>query len=158
MKKSYLLAALLSLATSLTATAEDGKLNVLYLDGQSHEVLMSKVAKLEVSGENIVLVGKDGGTVATHKVADIDKIDLTASTTAIGKLTAGGSIRVKTDGYAITAEGMADGTQLEVFTSDGKLAGKATARGGKATIDAAALGNGVYVVKAGGQSLKMVKK
>ena len=50
MKKKYLLSTLLFFATSLTAVAGDTKVNVLYLDGQSHVVAMSQVAKLEVSG------------------------------------------------------------------------------------------------------------
>lgn len=53
MKKVYILSALLSLATCFTAKADNGKVNVLLLDGQSHEVAMSTVSKLEISGDNM---------------------------------------------------------------------------------------------------------
>ena len=139
MKKVYILSALLSLATCFTAKADNGKVNVLLLDGQSHEVAMSTVSKLEISGDNILVVDKSGTTVGTYKMEDIDKISLTASTTGIG-------------------QGMTDGKVLEVYTVSGKLAGKAVAKGGKATVNAASLTNGVYVIKAEGQALKMIKK
>ena len=47
---------------------------------------------------------------------------------------------------------------LEVYAANGSLAAQTTARGGKAKIDATQLAAGVYVVKAEGQSLKMVKR
>ena len=50
-----------------------------------------------------------------------------------------------------------NGKALEVHTVFGKLAGKAVAKGGKATVNAASLTNGVYVIKAEGQALKMKK-
>lgn len=156
--KNYFFAALLFCASALTAHAQDGKLNVLYLDGQQHEIAMSKVAKLEMSGDNILLIGKDGNTVATHSVADVDKIELTPSTTGIATTTTSNAIKVKSNGYSITADGMTDGSMLEVYTAGGKLVGKATAKSGSATINASSLTNGVYVVKAEGQSVKMVKK
>lgn len=159
MVKTYLLSALLFCATAFTASAQDGKINVLYLDGQAHEVAMSRVAKLTVSGDDILLVAKDGSTVATHAVADIDRIDLTATAAGVGKVQGDATaIKVRANGYTITAEGMTDGKTLEVYTAAGKLAAKATARGGKATVDAASLAAGVYVIKAEGQSLKVVKQ
>ena len=158
MKKKYLLSALLFFATSMTAVAGDTKLNVLYLDGQSHVVAMSQVAKLEVSGSDVKLVGQDGTVVATHKIADIDKIDLSGTPAGIGKVQAGAAITLRSNGYTITAEGMTDGKTLELYSASGKLVGKTMARGGKATFNAASLAAGVYVVKAQGQSLKMVKR
>ena len=158
MKKVYILSALLLLATCFTAKADNGKVNVLLLDGQSHTVAMSTVSKLEISGDNILVVDKSGTTVGTYKMEDIDKISLTASTTGIGQVKASAPITIRSNGYTITAEGMTDGKALEVYTASGKLAGKAVAKGGKATVNAASLTNGVYVIKAEGQALKMVKK
>lgn len=154
MKKVYILSALLSLATCFTAKADNGKVNVLLLDGQSHEVAMSTVSKLEISGDNILVVDKSGTTVGTYKMDDIDKISLTASTTGIGQVKANAPITIRSNGYTITAEGMTDGKALEVYT----VSGKAVAKGGKATVNAGSLTNGVYVIKAEGQALKMIKK
>mgnify|MGYP000420022389 CR=1 FL=1 len=97
MKKVYILSALLSLATCFTAKADNGKVNVLLLDGQSHEVAMSTVSKLEISGDNILVVDKSGTTVGTYKMEDIDKISLTASATGIGQVKAGAPITVRSN-------------------------------------------------------------
>ena len=119
MIKNYFISALLFCGVSLMANAQDTKVNVLYLDGTPHVVQMSQVAKLKVSGDEVSLLAHDGSAVATHKIADIDKIELTSIAAAVAK---------------------------------------AVARGGKATIDVSALAAGVYVVKAEGQSLKMMKR
>lgn len=158
MKRKKLIATLLFCGASLMASAGDSKINVLYLDGQRHEVLMESVAKLEIDGDDVVLVGNDGVTVATHKINDIDKIELNASTDGISGAAAKDKIKVVSDGYSVTAEGMTDGKMLEMYTSAGKLVGKAVAHNGMATINATSLPSGVYVIKAQGQSLKVVKK
>ena len=74
------------------------------------------------------------------------------------QLTKQSPITLRSNGYTITAEGMTDGKLLEVYAANGSLAAQATARCGKAKIDATQLAAGVYVVKAEGQSLKMVKR
>ena len=154
-KNLFLVALLLG---SLTASAQDGKVNVLYLDGTAHEVQMSQVARLKVADGTMVLADKSGATVAEHAVEKVDKIELKAGATDVISLKRQSPITIRSNGYAITADGMTDGNPLEVYTAGGSLVATAVARDGKATIDAAQLAAGVYVVKAEGQSLKMVKR
>lgn len=158
MIKNYFLSALLFCGISLTATAQDGKVNVLYLDGTPHEVQMSQVAKLMVSGDDVSLLAADGSTVAVHKIADIDKIELKSVSTSVAKPGNQQSITIRYNGKTITADGIADGKTLAVYSADGAEIAKAVASGGKATIDVSALASGVYVAKADGQSLKMMKR
>ena len=158
MIKGFFFAALLFCAVSTPSLAQESKVNVLYLDGSAHEVQMSQVAKLTVADGNVKLLSKSGETVATHELEKVDKIQLTGSTTGLVQLTKQSPITLRSNGYVITAEGMTDGKALEVYTVSGKLAGKAVAKGGKATVNAASLTNGVYVIKAEGQALKMIKK
>lgn len=158
MKKSYFLSALLSLGMWLGAEAQTGKVDVLYVDGTSHEVSISKVAKLQVQGDDVVLLGSDDAAIATHKVADIEKINLTATTSSISKQSDSSRIVFRSNGNTVSAEGIANGETLEIFSTNGQLLAKATARSGKATADVASLPSGVYVVKAQGQKLKMVKR
>lgn len=158
MIRRYFLAALLLGALSCPMMAQDGKVNVLYLDGTAHEVQMSQVAKLTVADGNVKLLSKSGETVATHAVKNVDKIELKGSTAGMVQLTKQSPITLRSNEYTITAEGMTDGKLLEVYAANGSLAAQATARGGKAKIDATQLAAGVYVVKAEGQSLKMVKR
>lgn len=158
MIKNYFISALLFCGVSLMANAQDTKVNVLYLDGTPHVVQMSQVAKLKVSGDDVSLLAHDGSAVATHKIADVDKIELTSIATSVASLNKKQAITIRYNGSNITAEGMADGKTLDVYAADGAAVAKAVARGGKATIDVSALAAGVYVVKAEGQSLKMMKR
>ena len=158
MIKGFFFAALLFCAVSTPSLAQESKVNVLYLDGSAHEVQMSQVAKLTVADGNVKLLSKSGETVATHELEKVDKLPLTRSPTGLVQLTKQSPITLRSNGYVITAEGMTDGKALEVYTVSGKLAGKAVAKGGKATVNAASLTNGVYVIKAEGQALKMIKK
>ncbi len=76
--------------------------------------------------------------------------------TAIEAPSYGGTAKLKAHavegGIEVAA---ADGTQVNLYTADGTLAARATVRGGKATL--AANAHGVYVVKAGTQSVKVAK-
>ncbi len=159
MIKNYLLSAFFFFGAVSAMAADDSTVNVLYLDGTSHVALMSKVDKIEIASDKVNVITTDGSTTA-HKISDIDRIELTSTATGIHSATTADAhkITVRSAGYTITAEGLADGTVMEVYAANGALVGKTTAKGGKAVLDGAGLGAGVYVVKAGDQSVKMVKR
>lgn len=156
--KKYFVTAFLSLAFAFATNAQDTKVNVLYLDGTSHVVQMSQVQKLKITGDDVLLLSADGTTVATHKTADIDKIELTADVTAINTPSKVQAVTIRYNGTSITASGMTNGHVLTVYATSGAVVAKAKARDGKATINVSDLGAGVYVVKTDGQTLKMVKR
>lgn len=158
MTKSKLLTALLFCSAIFTATAYNGKADVLYVDGTSHSITLTQVAKLQVTDGNAIFLGKDGKTVATHKISDIQKINLTAGTTSITQKKDGNGIILRSYDNMVSAEGMADGKVLEIFSAGGELVKKVVSTNGKATADVHSLANGIYVIKADGQSLKMVKR
>ena len=87
MNRRYFLADVLHCDVSCSMMAQDGKVNVLYLDGTAHEVQMSQVAKLTVAEGNVKLLSKSGATVATHAVKYVDKIDRKCSTAGMVQLT-----------------------------------------------------------------------
>lgn len=156
--KKYFVTAFLSLAFAFATNAQDTKVNVLYLDGTPHVVQMSQVQKLQITGDDVLLLSADGTTVATHKTADIDKIELTADVTAINTPNKVQAVTIRYNGTSITASGMTNGHVLTVYATSGAVVAKAKARDGKATINVSDLGAGVYVVKTDGQTLKMVKR
>lgn len=156
--KKYFVTAFLSLAFAFATNAQDTKVNVLYLDGTPHVVQMSQVRKLKITGDDVLLLSADGTTVATHKTADIDKIELTADVTAINTPSKVQAVTIRYNGTSITASGMTNGSALTVYATSGAVVAKAKARDGKATINVSDLGAGVYVVKTDGQTLKMVKR
>lgn len=158
MMKNYFVTALLSLGFAFATYAQDTKVNVLYLDGTPHVVQMSQVKTLKITGDDVLLLSADGTTVATHNMADIDKIELTADVTAINTPSKVQAITIRYNGTTITASGMTNGHVLTVYATSGAVVAKAKARDGKATINVSDLGAGVYVVKTDGQTLKMVKR
>lgn len=157
MKKLLLTIALFAGIT--TATYAQGEVNVLYLDGTPHVIAMTDIDKIELSKGNINII-KVGGSKESIEISKIDKIELKANATGINPVTgkADNKIIVKADGYGFDVRGLADGAEVMVYSQNGMLIGKAKAKGGGAHIDAANYSNGVYVIKAGGRSLKMVKK
>lgn len=144
------------LGLSLAAGAQD--VNVLYLDGSSHVVKMAEVDKIELTGGTVSLVTTSGDT-QSHKMTDIDRIvfgDATGIATL--KPDTKADITVRSTGYSFEVQGLADGDEVAVYTQNGALMGRAKSTGGSASIDASAYVNGVYVIKAGGRSLKMLKR
>lgn len=158
--KKKILTAMMLCGASLMALA-DGvtTLRVLYLDGTSHEVKMENVDKIALSAGTVGVVTLDGNT-QTHRMQDIDKIEFTDIPTAIGSVGdgRGTDIVVRSDGYAFTVSGLTDGQRVSVYTSGGALVSSAVSLDGAARVDASSYPDGVYVIKAGGKSLKMVKR
>lgn len=157
MKKLLIAAALLC---SMCATAfADKEVNVLYLDGTPHAIKMADIDKIELSPGNINVV-KNSGANETYEISKIDKIEFRDGTTAVDKIknTVGGDILVKTDGYGIDVSGLKDGDNVMVYTQGGTLVAKSNSQNGNAHVDGSSFSKGIYVIKAGGKSLKMVKK
>lgn len=159
MKKCFL-AALMLLGLSATALADgDNQVDVLYLDGSSHVVAMTEIDRITLGDGQVGVVTTDGQTT-THDMAKVDKIVLNSGTTGIGILQTAPKqqVLVRTDGYGFHVSGLNDGDQVRVYTAGGMLVGQAKAADGTAFVDGSQLANGVYVIKAGGRSLKMIKK
>lgn len=142
-----------------TATFAADEVNVLYLDGTPHVIKMTDIDKIELSA-GTVSVAKADGTSETYAIKDIDKIMFGAGATAVDKIknTAAGDITVRTNGYSFEVSGLQDNAEVAVYSQNGTLVGKAKASGGSAQVDASAYSGGVYIIKAGGRSLKMIKK
>lgn len=155
--KKLILAALLC-GASLSSQADVTNVNVLYLDGTSHVVKMTDVDKINLSAGTISVVQTDGQTTS-HAMKDVDKI-VFQNTTGIASLRANDkvNITVRSDGYSFVVSGLKAYDTAVLYTQDGRLAAKAKAIDGNATIDASSLANGVYVIKAAGRSLKMIKR
>lgn len=158
--KKCLIAALMLLGLSATASADsENQVDVLYLDGTSHVVKMTEVDRITLGDGTVGVVTTDGQTTS-HDIAKVDKIYFHSTATGIGTLTTAPEkdILVRTDGYGFHVSGLTDGDQVRVYTVGGQLVGAAKAQNGTATVDGSSLANGVYVIKAGGRSLKMIKK
>lgn len=156
MKRLFTVAAFL--CGVFTATFASGEVNVLYLDGTPHVIKMTDIDKIELSAGS-VSVAKADGTSEKYAIKDIDKIMFGAAT-AVDKIkdAVAGDITVRTNGYSFEVSGLQDNAEVAVYSQNGTLVGKAKAAGGSAQVDAAGYSGGVYIIKAGGRSLKMIKK
>lgn len=157
MKRLFFVAAFV--CGMFTATFADNEVNVLYLDGTPHVIKMTDIDKIEFSAGSLS-VAKTDGSSETHAIKDIDKITFDGILTAVDKTkkAAAGDITVKANGYAFEVSGLQDNADVAVYTQNGMLVGKAKASDGSARVDASGYSAGVYIIKAGGRSLKMIKK
>lgn len=160
MKKRNIVLSLLLSGCALTSFAAEGDdLLVLYLDGTSHSAKMETVEKITLSDHTLTVVGADGSE-ESKPLAQVDKIlfGKTATGVSSATITRDADVLVRSNGYTFTAEGLGDGVVLALYAQNGALVAQSVAKDGKATIDASRLAKGVYVVKAGDKSLKVVKR
>ncbi len=158
-KRNIVLSLLLS-GCALTSFAADGDdVLVLYLDGTSHTAKMETVEKITLADRTLTVVGTDGSQTS-KPIAEVDKILFGQAATGVTQpsVTRNAEVVVRANGYTFTAEGLGDGVVLALYAQNGALVAQSVAKGGKATIDASQLAKGVYVVKAGDKSLKVVKR
>lgn len=141
-----------------------------------------QLAQAAYTNDDLIIETKDGNTVAYHlntrpvvtfeltdlvltstdvkvqyPVADVKELRFADGTTAIND-TKVGDITFSVSGDMISANGLENGSNLEVYSIDGKEIAKASVDAtGKAQVNISDLGQGVYVVKAGKKSYKILK-
>lgn len=142
---------------------------------------MFQVAQAENDGDNLLIKTKDGNTVAysltTRPVVTFAGSDLVLTSTdvevkypianveeitfvdasAINEIK-GDKVAFAINGQVINAKGLANGELVQVYNIDGKAIAQASANAeGTVTVDISTLGKGVYVIKAGKMSYKILK-
>lgn len=161
MKKKTLFSAFL-LCSALTISAQSAPgdaLQILMLDGAQHVVALSEVEAIDLGGGQMTLLPTDPSKEGlTLSISDVDRISFGSLSAISRPQNKDEKVVVRTDKYTLTAEGLTDGTLLEVYTTDGARMAQARAAGGRASVDAASLRPGIYIVKAGKYSLKVVKR
>lgn len=145
--------------TPRLASTDDLNVTVLYVDGTTHAVKMADVAKIKLAAGAVSVVNTAGETTE-HAMADVDKIIIGDVSDGIGSLKSANesAIVVRSTGYRVEVSGLNAHDDVTVYTQGGQLVGHAKASDGRASIDASGWSNGVYVIKAGSRSLKMVKR
>lgn len=105
--------------------------------------------------DHFTLVGKDGNTVA-----DVKWVSLTQAATGIDNMDAGGAnIVLPTKAHdKLQLSGLANGTEVSVFSVDGRLVKNAKTNGSTLDISVADLANGTYILKTPSSKVKFVKQ
>lgn len=153
------LAMLIALIAAPMAKAEKSVV-VVSKDGTQTGLALDKVHKIEIKTDGIVLHGTDA-TTTTVAHADLDRVLIGSEWSSIKGTLAEGNVAVwptlATD--VVNAGGFAEGTAVTVFDLNGAaLASARTNADGLATVSIAHLTPGMYIVKAGDKSVKIVKK
>ena len=145
MRRILSVAAVLLLMSVSLAKAESKQ--TLTINGQTVE---SIVTRITFEGDNVVLHFKGGDS----QTADMDAVVLGfeySPTTSISVL------RGTVDNY-LNLAGLDEGTVVSIYDAQGKLITTTTAREAKAVLSVSTLRSGVYVLKAGRQVVKFIKK
>ena len=145
MRKFFFIAAAFLLLCSATAMADT--VQTLTING---EVVGKTVTKMTFEGSNVVLHFNDQSTQAADMSAVVLTLDLTG-VDAIGSLKT-----TVTDKLDIS--GLAAGTSIAIYDASGRLALSAMAPGTSTVLSLKTLGSGIYVMKAGKQIVKFVKR
>ena len=151
--KKILLSLTLALVSSLTASATDFYLWLNAASGDETSWAVSGLQKITFSGTNVVITTTDGSS-STYAMSDVSKLHFETSPTAINDVQAGQAVRF--DGTALQVSA-SEGTRVDVFTATGTLAGRATVDG-TGRVSLSNLPSGVYMVKIGNNTTKILKR
>lgn len=124
-------------------------------DGNSVAYSLSTRPVVTFEGTDLVLTSSD--IVVRYPIIDVKDITFAEATdNAIGEVK--GNITFAINGNRIIAKGLDKGVTMQVFSTDGKsIASAKTNASGEAIIDISKLGHGIYVVKAGKKTYKVMK-
>lgn len=147
MKKRIIMAALFAAALFTTAVADN--VQTLVINGEKVEKVVSQIT---FSGDNVVL-HFDGDEAAYP----MDDVEISFSGTAgINSLTA---FRLNgVVGGTLNVSGLAEGTPVSVYDTTGKKLAGTRASGDTAQVALDGMAPGIYILKAGNQIVKFVKR
>lgn len=150
----------MGLFASMAVNAAEKAVVVISNDGSQHVVTLADVDRIEI-GPGALTISHRSAESVTKDYADIDRVLIGATPTAIGQITSKGDIAVWPTEVVdvINVAGLHHGMKVEVFDLAGHLVAAKTADGDSLTIDLSASAPGMLVVSIGGkQSVKVVKK
>ena len=145
MKRFFGIIAACLLLTAVPALAEG--LQQLTVNGQTVEKI---VGRITFDGDNVVLHFQDG----TDMTASMDAVVLAfqyTPTTVIGMLR-------QPVGRSLNIEGLDEGTIVSIYGAQGCLVVTTTAQQARTVLSTKAMKNGTYVLKAGNQLVKFIKR
>lgn len=138
---------MLMLAAPFAAFAEGHALKVSLTDGNSEIYSLSEKPKISFSGEDMLITSSTVST--TYARSTVSAITFQEISTSIANVKEGNNTIYRFNNDKFEAEG----TEISVYSTSGALVAK-----GKDAVSLQSLQPGVYVVKAGKQSIKINKK
>jgi hypothetical protein len=145
MKKLILVALTFLFAVGFTANAENKQ--TLTINGQVVEKLVTKIT---FDGDNVVLTFGDQST----QTADMSTVKLSF---AVDGSTAIGTIKKEVENV-LDINGLEPGTEVTIYDAQGKKMMSMRASEVRSVLNTSTLNSGVYLMKAGRQVVKFVKR
>lgn len=153
MMKKYLLTFMLAVASCLTANATDFYLWFTDIYGDEMSWQVNELRKITFSDGCITITRKDGKS-DTWAINNVVKLNFHTEPTAIANVKS--QTEVAFDGQTLSVNAQ-QGTTVAIYTTTGTLAGRAeVGTDGQIALDA--LPKGVYMVKIGNKTHKVLKK
>lgn len=156
----HLLLIMLLFAGTLFGHAQSEAENAVFVeknDGSKVSFLFDSKPEMTFSGADVVLAA--AGEEVQYAMADVKQVYFAyQNPTSVGKVE-GRNVAFRISGDALVADGLEAGTAVSVYSASGSLvAGAKADAAGHAEVSLASAQKGVYLVKAGKVSYKIVKK
>ena len=145
MKRLFTMMAAAILLCTIPALADT--VQTLLVNGQTVE---KAVVRMTFEDENVVLHFVDG----TTQSAEMDAITLKLDVSGVDGI----SVLKQNVGDKLDIEGLAPGTDVTIYDASGRLVLSVKAAEAKAALSTKSLKGGVYLMKAGRQVVKFVKR
>ena len=150
--------ALSTVATILLAASSSfaASINVLYTDGTCHYTDKTVVERIEIGDGKVTVVTSDGES-RQHLVADIERIELNSTQSGVDAA-ADASVTVVVSRNSISISGSQALGDVALFDSAGRVVASAGARGASASLSTSHISEGVYILRVGKISQKILIK
>lgn len=153
-----ILTALLSLLPSMT-WAQTGKQHLVVWQKNGEKVRYDLAELPETSFEDGWLIITTSKTTVEYQLANILRYTYEGVNTAVELLPNERSVSVNQEGDAITFQNLKAGTTVSIYTANGTLVEQQTATEGlPLTLSVSQRPAGVYLVKAGSQTIKLLRQ
>lgn len=151
--------ALLLSAMPAALSAQEKAVVMLAKDGQTYELALADVDRIDFGRSEVSMTGKSGGS-KSMEYAQIDRILIGCDFSGIAGLTAQGDIAVYpsvTTG-PLTIAGAPGGTRIAVYTLGGTKVKEARTSETMLTLDLSDAPSGMMIVQVGTRPVKIIKK
>lgn len=150
--------ALSTVATILLAASSSfaASINVFYTDGTCYYTDKTVVERIEIGDGKVTVVTSDGES-RQHLVADIERIELNSTQSGVDAAI-DASVTVVVSRNSISISGTEALGDVALFDSAGRVVASAVARGASASLSTSHISEGVYILRVGKISQKILIK
>lgn len=165
--KKYLLLALAAIGTAGTALADDETgVSIIDVDGTTvSTATLASIEKIEFADSTLYMtVVSDDEQTETYrfKRSLIGKFEFAPASDIISGIdkapAAAPAIGITAEGTTLSFTGLKAGQTVSVYAMNGRLALSAKAKSADLTLSTQTLAPGVYIVRAAGKAIKIIKK